>query len=259
MAIVNLIALCTRICIAGLSGIVCASCATVRMADRASVALHPHASAGGSSLPPYEGSGDENGVGVPARGFLNADDFPRNGYGAYGYCLLVSRANDKNRERYCKVASVFRDTLEVEEGFVRLPIDQIMPTFWFLNVLPEKVDEVIHQPDCSSMVEHYDYARAKVLISKFDVHSSMGPILVASRVQLETTGSTSEALIFDLSNFADDDLDRAFRIWSARIVKDPERWNKGFALEKFREDLRSLFEKYGQQIVAELRPALDRN
>jgi hypothetical protein len=65
----------------------------------------------------------------------------------------------------------------------------------------------------------------------------------------------SEALVLDLSDFSNEDLDRAFAIWRERITTNPEAWQDGLNLVVFREAFRNLLQTYGQQILGIIRPS----
>ena len=80
-----------------------------------------------------------------------------------------------------------------------------------------------------------------------------GPILAAWARPFEDSAS-SQALVLDLSDFADEDLDRAFGIWRDRITRDPAVWRDGFIVVLCREALRSLLQKYGDGILAVINP-----
>ena len=57
-------------------------------------------------------------------------------------------------------------------------------------------------------------------------------------------------LVLDLSDFSEDDLDRAFGIWKDRISRDPQAWKNGFNLLLIREAFRNFINKYGDQVIA---------
>ncbi len=61
------------------------------------------------------------------------------------------------------------------------------------------------------------------------------------------------ALVLDLSDFATEDIPRAFAIWKSRITRDPSVWNEGFQLALAVEAFRSLIQKYGEDIVSVFR------
>uniref|UniRef100_UPI0038F71F1A hypothetical protein n=1 Tax=Streptomyces galilaeus TaxID=33899 RepID=UPI0038F71F1A len=76
---------------------------------------------------------------------------------------------------------------------------------------------------CNEYVELYDYPRAKTLLSKAKKLSANGPVLAA----WSTRGIGHKLLTFDISNFDENDSDRAMLIWKERITMNPNVWNNG--------------------------------
>ena len=186
---------------------------------------------------------------IPSRDFLFEDALPDKGYGAYGYCLLTKRPDAHNRNRFIKVASAYLAVLEHTGEFGSVPREKLMPTYWLLRT---EASEIAFQDmqSAESLVDFYDYSRAKVLLSSIAKNDSEGPVLVAWQQPFEVGGDISAALVFDLSTFSDDDMERAIQIWTSRIVKNPDFWNKGFKLVKFREEFRNFLQRYGEQVLA---------
>ena len=124
-----------------------------------------------------------------------------------------------------------------------------MPSYWFLDSdgFFEKREELV---DTELMVDAYDFSRAKALLARVNKLNAVGPILVAWERPFDARKSGADALVFDLSKFADEDLDRALQIWTTRIARDPDSWNNGFNMVKFRESLRNFLQTYGDQILA---------
>ena len=54
--------------------------------------------------------------------------------------------------------------------------------------------------------------------------------------------------MFDLSDFADKDLERAFAIWNDVITRDPTLWESGINRVRIREALRNFTNAYGEAI-----------
>jgi hypothetical protein len=119
----------------------------------------------------------------------------------------------------------------------------LMVTHWLVR---ERVRETA---DCELLIDTYDYAQATKIASSIGKLGAEGPILVAYGQPFERASPSSNALVLDLSNFADEDLDRAFGIWKDRITRNPAVWKDGFNLELVREAFRNLIQKYGEQIV----------
>lgn len=186
---------------------------------------------------------------IPSRDFLFEGMLPEKGYGSYGYCLFTKRPDVHNRSRFIKVASAYLGVLEHTDEFSSVPREKLMPTYWLLKTEASEI-ALQNMPSPESLVDFYDYSRAKVLLSRIAKNNSEGPVLVAWRQPFERGGDISTALVFDLSTFSDDDMERSIQIWTSRIVKDPDLWNKGFKMVKFREEFRNFLQRYGEQVLA---------
>ncbi len=183
---------------------------------------------------------------TPARDVLFSEQEAPSGFGAYGYLIFTKHPMEDNFSRYIAVCSAFNRNLEPVSDYPQSSWPQIMPTYW-LAKKREGIDN--RYPDCLQWVESYDYSRAKTIASAAKVLSSKGPILVAWNQPFEKTRNDDTALILDLSDFSDDDLDRAFGIWMDRITRDPEIWHDGFNIVLAKEAFRSFLEKYGDDII----------
>lgn len=200
-------------------------------------------SAGGPMGPPVEA--ETSPAPTPARDVLYSDQKPASGFGAYGYLLFTKRPMDDDLNRYITVCRAFVRNLEPVSDYPRSSWPSIMPTYW-LAESSEKIDK--SSPDCPQWVEFYDYSRAKTMASAVKVLSSDGPILVAWSQPFEEAIDET-ALVLDLSDFSNSDLDRAFGIWMDRITRDPKIWHAGFNLVLVKEAFRNFLEKYGDHII----------
>lgn len=191
---------------------------------------------------------------IAAREFLYQDQDSIDRYGAYGYALLTKRPQAKTAVRYEKFARAYLGNLEETSSFQHTPSEFIAPTFWLLNTKP---NELIHAQlsDPNTLVTHYDYARAKSLLQASNKQGAEGPILVAWQKAFTQGGTTEELLVFDLSRFSDEDMERAMSIWISQISKDPTLWQKGFNVVTFREEVRNFIQRYGEQILAVVQPS----
>lgn len=187
---------------------------------------------------------------TPARDVLFSNQEAPSGFGAYGYLIFTKRPSDDNYDRYIAVCNAFIRNLEPVYDYPSSYWPSIMPTYWLAHD-DEQIDK--RHPDCQQWVEFYDYLRAKIIASAVKVLSSEGPILVAWSQPFEKTRNNETALILDLSDFSNDDLDRAFGIWMDRITRDPKIWNDGFNLVLVRESFRSFLEKYGNHIISSVK------
>jgi hypothetical protein len=208
------------------------------------------ASASDNSIPGVPGSVKPGAPeSIPSRDFLFEGMLPEKGYGAYGYFLFTKRPDVHSRNRFIKVASAYLGVLEHTDEFSSVPRERLMPTYWLLKTEASEI-ALQNMPSPELLVDFYDYSRAKALLSRIEKNDSEGPVLVAWRQPFERRGDISTALVFDLSTFSDDDMERSIQIWTSRIVKDPELWNKGFKMVKFREEFRNFLQRYGEQVLA---------
>lgn len=183
---------------------------------------------------------------TPVRDVLFSGQEAPSGFGAYGYLILTKRPTDDDFSRYINVCAAFNRNLEPVSDYPPSFWPKIMPTYW-LAENREGIDN--RHPDCQRWVEFYDYSRAKIIASTAKVLSSKGPILVAWSQPFEKAGNDETALVLDLSDFSDNDLDRAFGIWMERITRNPEIWNAGFNVVLVKEAFRNFLEKYGDDII----------
>ncbi len=183
---------------------------------------------------------------TPARDVLFSNEEAPSGFGAYGYLIFTKRPSDDNFDRYIAVCNEFLRNLEPVSDYPSSSWPSIMPTYW-LAQNQGQIDK--DDPDCQQWIEFYDYSRAKSIASATKVLSLEGPILVAWSQPFEKTRNDETALVLDLSDFSNDDLDRAFGIWMDRITRDPKVWNDGFNLVLAKESFRSFLEKYGDHII----------
>ncbi len=157
--------------------------------------------------------------------------------------LLTTEPIDQDtKRRYLAACNAFTATLEPSASYKDYPSARLMPTYWLLTANPVG-------KTCDKLVGGYDYARAKPLLSRLGKLASPGPVLAAWDTSPETNTSPQHQLILDLSNFSDDDMERAFGIWIEQLARDPTLWQHGFDVVRIRESFRNLIEKYGGQIV----------
>jgi hypothetical protein len=187
---------------------------------------------------------------VAVRAYLYANEPAPQGYGAYGYLVFNAQPSETETKRYEHVCETFRVKLMETWGQEGERGNQ-MVTFWPLRV-PEST--AVDSWPCSKLVENYDYRMAAEIATVIHKQAATGPILVAWKKPFEQS-APSEALVLDLSDFADEDLDRAFGIWRDRITRDPAVWRDGFNLVLCREVLRSLLQKYGDTVLGVINPA----
>lgn len=183
---------------------------------------------------------------TPVRDVLLSKETPQVGYGAYGYLVFTKRPSQNEMQRYLEVCEAFVRNLEPVSEYSHIASTSLMPTYWLAvgdNTLNKR------RPHCRVWVDSYDYPRAKGIASTVSALNSKGPLLVAWNKPFENVSQGEKALILDLSDFSDEDLDRAFGLWMDRITRDPAVWQAGFNLVIAKEAFRNFLEKYGDNIV----------
>lgn len=183
---------------------------------------------------------------IPVRDFLESGNDPREGYGAYGYIVFTHRPNESEKERYLKVCESFLNEIQDINEYPDYNQKNLMVTFWLHDHLLNAKNGF---SDCQKLIEHYDYPRAQIITASIDKENAAGPILVAWTSPSLLNNTSTSRLILDMTNFSNDDIQRAFRIWKDRISRKPELWNNGFVVQTIVEEFRSLINKYGQTIV----------
>lgn len=191
---------------------------------------------------------------VPVRDVLYSGETEAPGYGAYGYLVFTRRPGPDDSSHYYAVCEAFNRNLESVDLYGGHERSDLMPTYWLIQG-KEHLDTRIWK--CSTWLASYDYAHAKVLASAVGALSKKGPVLVAWRKPFGLVQDEEEVLVLDLSDFADDDIDRAFRIWMDRITRDPDSWKSGFNLVMIKESFRSFLERYGEQIISAIKTVKD--
>lgn len=183
---------------------------------------------------------------TPARGFHYRGQAPEPNRGAYGYVVFPSMPTAETRPRYERVCEAFMRDLRPTSDFGDSEPQSLMVTYWLLTPPPVTEGAAL---DCKQLVDKYDYTTANEIAASVQHLSATGPVLVAWGQPFENSPAQADALILDMSRFADEDLDRAFGIWKDRIVRNQAAWKDGFNLVIIREDFRNLIQKYGEQIL----------
>ncbi len=181
---------------------------------------------------------------VPAREFLIAGKEPGRDYGAYAYLAFPKRPSNDDLPRYLAVCDSYLRNLETTGAFAHLPSSSLMVTFW-----PVTSDPGMHTPPCGALISTYDYPFAALITSSARKSGVGGPVLAAWTKKFRPGEENGDLLVLDMSDFSNDDLDRAFGIWKDRIVKVPALWQSGWNVVLIREAFRNLIQKYGEQVV----------
>jgi hypothetical protein len=128
------------------------------------------------------------------RALLLPDQQESEGYGLYSYLLFGSRPSDANRERYLKAIEEylkFPDVVQLEKYIMRM--DRVARqearrqlNITYLPLTESPAADIRSQwaagdyiPVAQWMLTHYDYARARVLLSKLSGEHLSGPYIVS--------------------------------------------------------------------------------
>jgi hypothetical protein len=171
-----------------------------------------------TNQPPLNGTAVAPFPWLPARDFLVHGATPSPDYGAVGYVLLTHRYSDgSSQKRYLAACHSFIAAMEPVSAYSNFDPSLLMPTFWLLTAEP-------NQKSCDIWVKQYDFARAVPLLSLVEKMGFNGPVLVAWDTSPENGRVPTHELLLDLSNFSDEDMQRAFGIWIQQLAQDPRNW-----------------------------------
>ena len=103
-------------------------------------------------------------------------------YGAYTYVLLAGPAPDgATRDRYLAVLSAWQKLIpSVRSWETYTKPEQLNITFVPLDAVPAE------NANPEWLLDHYDYARAKLILRKFNGEQGRGPVLITSLLPLTT-------------------------------------------------------------------------
>ena len=128
------------------------------------------------------------------RDFLLAGDAEKEGYGMYSYLLWWNMPVEDDRSRFTNIISAFMlmPKIGIEEGSEKVansagqltkpasttPRRQLNVAYIPLSSKPSGI------PSAQWILDHYDIARARMLLSKLPRHYRSGPYIVSSLVRL---------------------------------------------------------------------------
>jgi hypothetical protein len=176
---------------------------------------------------------------IPARAYLYANEKPGSVYPVVGFILFTHRPDTSEIKRYKKVYDAFVNNFELTGEFGINEQKDLAVTYWLLE----------KHVSGSDNIKNYDYARSEKICSKYGLIGEKGPVLLAFN-NVTNAVSQDSVLILKLSDFADDDFNKAFGIWKERIILEPRTWNDGFTWAKVEIAFGNLLNNYGAKIVA---------
>ena len=124
---------------------------------------------------------------------------------------------------------------------------QQIVTYWPLQSKPNSTSEL---ESCNWLVDNYDYPKAEIILSYIRMNHVNGPILVAWQTPFNPGSMGRDYLVFNLSNFANNDIHRAISVWKGQTIKGPEDWEEGFLYARTKEELRNFIQQYGNSIFS---------
>src|ERR1700693_2325130 len=195
--------------------------------------------------PRSQGPSSGLGGGFSVRGFLYAGEYPPRGMGAYGYLVFPTRPTAENSSRHARVCTEYLSIFEPSNESSGVEQNTLMITFWPLATTPIPAKD---NPNCENLVAKYNYALGSMIASSVEKSDSNGPLLVAWDTPYRGPIQTGNALVLDMSDFNDEDIGRAFRIWKNQISKGPGRWDQGLMYTKMREAIRNILQDNSQAI-----------
>lgn len=184
---------------------------------------------------------------IAARDFLFNGFFENDGLGGYGYLLFSSRPNSETETRYQRVCNAFTSSINLNSDFPDSTAYQQIVTYWPLQSKPNSTSEL---ESCSWLVDNYDYPKAEIILSYISMNHVNGPILVAWQTPFNPGSMGRDYLVFNLSNFANNDIHRAISVWKGQTIKGPEDWEEGFLYARTKEELRNFIQQYGNSIFS---------
>ncbi len=199
--------------------------------------------------PPLEsstGASTENNFDLKST-LLASNNDPAHGFAGYAYVLFNEKPNEISLVRGRSIAKSFLNNFPLVFPHERISKKTVV-NYWLLTHL---IDSVDYSNNADYIYNSYDYQRGLKMINLIGKANSKGPLLVAFKTPFNSKTSKRDAIVFDLSNIPDEEIDRAFKIWKAQLCDglESEGGNWTFIFNKLREQVRFLFNSYGQELV----------
>jgi hypothetical protein len=172
-------------------------------------------------------------AGLPARSFLLSNAPERTGYGLYSYLLLGAPPDAATLPRYRRAVGEFVRLLPAIGQYAA----DISPRTVNINYLP--VRQVPDSDAADSILRHYDYARAQLLLGALPSAHFGGPYLVSVRAPLSLQSGAPDGYVAqDLSAVPD----TLVGIWVREFLSQAtqERLDGGFSMRGLALRLRTL-------------------
>jgi uncharacterized protein YjbI with pentapeptide repeats len=194
----------------------------------------------------------------PVRDFIEPNEIPPEGVGAYGMVAFTHKATLSTRKRFTFICDAFLSTLPPRQSLpASVPPSQLMITYWPLE---RREPERIAAGDCGYLIDRYDLASGLEAIRDADLQRKhlaerRGPFLIGWSPAQSRYEQDAVVLVMDLSAFdSEASFVEAFQSWRTKITDNPELWRNGFSIEQVRLALRDFLDRYGETILQAIRP-----
>jgi len=186
---------------------------------------------------------------------LAADESEQQGYGLYSYLLFAARPTDANRANYLAAIDAVVAMPEVsnlmQKGFPQRSLN--ITSIPVRGIPPDGESSQSGQADAGTsewVLEHYDYARARYLLSRLSGRHARGPYLVSTFSPLSgKAGVIEKTLRQDLSPVPGNrpDLTRAWVREFLERAGQPRLWDEQ-GMEAFVQKLRLAIAVVGESV-----------
>jgi hypothetical protein len=203
---------------------------------------------------------------IGTRLFITADAKIPEGYGAIAI-VVFPRAplGEADRQRALLICRAYVSALPDSRAMYALdPSRRQMVTVWPRRDLlsyasvPAPTTEASLAKLCDTAVQNYYYEAAQTWLARVPTRagidvSKRGPFLIAWAPPNGFNDPRNPILIFDLSDFDQQDvISEAFSVWKDRIEADPQLWENGWDMTRWRLFTRASLDHYGPEILAAL-------
>lgn len=199
-----------------------------------------------------------------SRSFFGPNQYPPEGFAAYGIVAFPARATIDNVDRYVNVCRAYWATLD-PPAELDLPIYEQMVTVW--PITTDKIADELNadastEPTalCADAVKNYSLKAGKEALKDAKFASEVtdpealwgrGPFLLAWSPSTERGKKETLVLAFNLSHLsAYEDILKVFRVWSDEIEKNQELWPRVTAKERYLSRVRSIANRLGNTVVS---------
>ncbi len=158
------------------------------------------------------------------RAYLKNGEEEKPGYGLYSYLLFGSPPTDATRERYLSSISAYLEIPKIESFEPYTPKCKMNVTYLPLTTVPDA------DVTAEWLLDHYDFARARVLLQKLAGPHRNGPYIISCYKPLsDIAGLKAQYLYQDLSSVPP----RIVVLWVKEFLTQAEQehfWDERIAM-----------------------------